>query len=337
MDFTILILLTNLQGIFSISSVSEVPVGKGQTLIIPCHYNAAYRHEKKIFYGYYYYGSYVYYWDWRVIVDSGHLSQSDRVTMSDDPEQTVFTVTMRNVAESDEGSYQFNIEGSSRDEYKNVYISVKDSPALYVPSQAETGYVDGSVTINCYYKTDAWKKWCRIDGACADWNYIDGMRVDMSTDADKGVFKVIMTRLQLKHTGWYYCSVGDQQMPVHITVIQKTTTQRTQQPAINTTTTRTTSTVDFSSTSTTDETHTQNGFSLTLPLRLLWLLLLVVIYGALTLIRRKKRRRAADPDEAVSERKSSAALQNSQEDPEVTDSMIAMTPSENAADDPHVS
>ncbi|XP_062377327.1 uncharacterized protein LOC134066126 [Sardina pilchardus] len=339
MDFIILILLTTLQGILSISSVSKVTVRKGQTIIIPCHYDAAYRYKKKIFYGYY--GDYWDYWgDWHVIVDSGRLPQSDRVSMSNYPAQTVFTVTMRSVTESDEGLYQFNIEGSWQYEYKDVYISVKDSPALYVPSQAETGYVDGSITINCYYSNKyGVKKWCRIDGRCI-WGsgYIDGMRVYMSTDADSRVFKVIMTRLQLKHTGWYYCSVGDLQMPVHIIVRQKTTTQRTitQQPAINTTTTRTTSTVDdLSSTSTTNKTHTQNGFSLTLLLGMLGLLMLVVICGALTLLRLKKHRCAAGPGEAVFERKSSAVMQNSQEDPEVTYSMIAMTNPKNAADDTH--
>ncbi|XP_062377852.1 uncharacterized protein LOC134066508 [Sardina pilchardus] len=295
-------------GISSISSVSKVSVGKGQTLIIPYYYGAAYRNYNIVFYGYY------------------HL----RMT------------------KSDARWYRCEIKDNWQNKYKDVDISVEDSPALYVHSQDETGYEDGSVTINCYYKTNGWKKWCRIDGICADWSYryIDGERVDMSTDADKGVFTVIMTHLQLKHTGWYYCSVGDLQMPVHITVQQKTTTQRTitQQPAINTTTTRATSTVDdLSSTSTTNETHTQNidyvgvfhsGFSLTLLLGLLGLMLLVVICGALTLLSLKKHRRAAGPDvDAVFERKSSAALQNSQEDPDVTYSMITMT--KNAADDTH--
>ncbi|XP_062377618.1 uncharacterized protein LOC134066329 [Sardina pilchardus] len=280
--------------------------------------------------------------DWRVIVNSRHWPQLQKVTMSDYPDQTIFTVTMRNVTERDEGSYQFNIEGSWWYENKYVYISVQDSPTLYVHNQVETGYVGGSVTINCYYKIDGWKKWCRIGGRCAYWSYgyIDGMGVSMSADVDNGVFKVIMRGLQLKHTGWYYCSVGDLQMPVRITVKQKqkTTTQRTitQQPAINTTTIRTTSTVvDLSSISTSNKTHTQNGLSLTLLLGLLGLLLLVVICGGLTLIRLKKRRRATGPDEAVFERKGSAALQNSQEDPEVTYSMIAMTNSKNAADDSH--
>ncbi|XP_048121863.1 uncharacterized protein LOC125309178 isoform X1 [Alosa alosa] len=329
-------------GINSISTVKKVTVRKGETIIIPCHYREAYRSNNKIFYGY---------WDrWHFIVNSKYMSRLERVSISDDPDQTVFTVTMKNMGATDEGLYQCDIENNSYgNEYQNVYILVEDFPTLYVHSQVETGYVDGGVTINCYYSNYGVRKWCRIDGRCVyqSYRYSDGMRVDTSTDANKGVFKVIMRGLQLKHTGWYYCSVGDLQMPVHITVKQNTYTQRTitQQPAIKTTIIRTTITGidkfnltkvdDLSSTSTTNKTNTPNGFSLTLLLGLLGLLLLVVICGTLTLIRLKKRRRDAGPDEAFSQRKTTATLQNSQEDTEVTYSMIAMTPSKNAADDTH--
>lgn len=57
------------------------------------------------------------------------------------------------------------------------------------------------------------------------------------------VLRVTLKGLRMRHTGWYYCSVGDLQMPVYISVEQRITTEKTATlPAISTTTIKTTST-----------------------------------------------------------------------------------------------
>ncbi|XP_031440291.1 uncharacterized protein LOC105889245 [Clupea harengus] len=247
MDFSIFILLTSFQGINSISTVDKVTVRKGESFILPCQYKAEYIYNKKILrrkQG-----------GWRVIVDS--KSSSDRFSMSDDPDQRVFTVKITNMRKADEGLYRCEIEPRSMDEYKNVYISVTGSPRLYVHSQSVTGYMDESITIKCYYKLKIRRKnWCNIDDRC-NARSLDGMSVevrhddyedgddddDEDEDARRGVLRVTLGGLQMRHTGWYYCSVGKLQMPVHLTVGQRATTQKTTtQPANNTTTTRTTTT-----------------------------------------------------------------------------------------------
>ncbi|KAL2085728.1 hypothetical protein ACEWY4_019048 [Coilia grayii] len=220
MNYILLVLLTGFQGIDSITSVKWVEVGVGQTLTIPCHYDARYSSCNEVFARFL--------WNyWRTIVDSTSYSL---FLMSDDPTQRLFTVTMKNMKQTDTGWYRCGCEGSV---YHGVYISVTDSPRLYVGSQYVTGHVGGSVDIYCNYnRVYGEKKWCRIDGHCAggNYNYISGLSVEMSGSDSYvriGVLNVTLRHLQESNTGWYYCSVGDLQVSVHITVTQNTTTQET--------------------------------------------------------------------------------------------------------------
>ncbi|XP_063063588.1 uncharacterized protein LOC134456085 [Engraulis encrasicolus] len=282
MNCILLILLVGFQGIDSITTVKRVEVKEGQTLIIPCLYEAEQKGYTKLF------AHYGYSPHWPIVVDTNGNASSDRFSISDDPIQNVFTVTMQNMKRTDTGRYRCGYEGHVYPEAE-VYISV-------------TGMWGGSVVINCNYNRGylQLKKWCRIGGKCAGSNYNDirGLSVELSGsgyDASTGVLKVTLKDLQESHSGWYYCSVGDLQMPVHVTVIQNTTTLETStMPSINTF--ETAYTVDaVPSTSSANQTHPQTASNLPHLLRPLGLLLLVIICGSVTLAIRLRKRKHTGP------------------------------------------
>ncbi|KAG5268395.1 hypothetical protein AALO_G00212110 [Alosa alosa] len=74
--------------------------------------------------------------------------------------------------------------------------------------------------------------WCRIDGSCVKAGEVDGMSVETADAA--AVFKVTLRNLQEKNSGWYWCSVGTFQMPVHITVSKRTILPTTITPTLQT-------------------------------------------------------------------------------------------------------
>ncbi len=105
---------------------------------------------------------------------------------------------------------------------------------LYVQDQMLAGFEAGSVTISCHYhlprKTDI--KWCKLAGKCVSEprGLLDGASVEIMNK--NGVVTVSMNRLKKENTGWYWCSVRDLHMPVHITVStrEETTPTRTRTP-----------------------------------------------------------------------------------------------------------
>lgn len=101
----------------------------------------------------------------------------------------------------------------------SVYPSA--TPELYVDDQMISGYEGSHVMISCYHKTKKPKAWCKIGGACVNTaGNMSGASVQLrSTNSG---FSVTMSELTMDNTGWYWCSAGDQQMPVHITVQSST-------------------------------------------------------------------------------------------------------------------
>lgn len=100
---------------------------------------------------------------------------------------------------------------------------------LYVEDQMLTGFEAGSVTITCHYHLPKkfGIKWCKLGGKCVEeaCGTLDGASVEIRND--HGLVIVSMSGLKMENTGWYWCSVRELQMPVHITVsarIETTTT-----------------------------------------------------------------------------------------------------------------
>lgn len=91
------------------------------------------------------------------------------------------------------------------------------TPELYVHDQMVTGYEGSHVVIFCHHPTKQPKAWCKIGGACVSTTgNTSGTSVQLSSM--DGGFRVTMSKLTTDNTGWYWCSAGDEQMPVHVTV-----------------------------------------------------------------------------------------------------------------------
>uniref|UniRef100_A0A4W5RJK0 Immunoglobulin domain-containing protein n=1 Tax=Hucho hucho TaxID=62062 RepID=A0A4W5RJK0_9TELE len=108
-----------------------------------------------------------------------------------------------------------------------LYLSV--TPVL---SNEVTGVEGGSVTVRCYYSNAGDMKWCRMggDGVSGYSGTLHGTSVTLKRTSDSNnrkVLTVTMSGLKMENTDWYWCRVGELEMPVHITVSQQTATQRT--------------------------------------------------------------------------------------------------------------
>uniref|UniRef100_A0A8C7UQY4 Ig-like domain-containing protein n=1 Tax=Oncorhynchus mykiss TaxID=8022 RepID=A0A8C7UQY4_ONCMY len=106
------------------------------------------------------------------------------------------------------------------------------TPELYVDQQEVTVVEGESVTVRCYYSNSGDMKWCKMGGDCVSGNSgtLNGTSVTLNQTSDannRKVLTVTMSGLKIENTDWYWCRVGELEMPVHITVSQQTATQRT--------------------------------------------------------------------------------------------------------------
>uniref|UniRef100_A0A4W4H9M8 Ig-like domain-containing protein n=1 Tax=Electrophorus electricus TaxID=8005 RepID=A0A4W4H9M8_ELEEL len=150
-----------------------------------------------------------------------------KVTVTDNPAQTLFTVTVRDLQERNTGAYWCAVEISGifqPDVKTQLYITVKSAPAVSVTKSRVSGEEGSSVSVQCLYsaayKKEA-KKWCRsIDWTCytvGRTNTSQNSAVQISDDG-KGTFTVLMTGLKKTDAGWYWCSTGGLEVPVHFDV-----------------------------------------------------------------------------------------------------------------------
>nr|XP_023659791.1 transmembrane domain-containing protein TMIGD3-like isoform X2 [Paramormyrops kingsleyae] len=216
------LLIAGLTGADSVSTVSRVSAWRGGSVTIPCFYGDRYKTHVK-------------YWcrgDYRdactPIVHSDS-PQEGKVSIRDDPDQRVFTLTINNLTAGDSGYYSCGVKISvDSDAGASLYLSVTNgSPELSVDKQEVTGVEGDSVSVQCRYRnSDSLKLWCKIRGSCTSERSgsLDGRPVLIRDDTVNRVFSVTMRALERKDTGWYWCAAGYHQIPVHITVSQTTTT-----------------------------------------------------------------------------------------------------------------
>ncbi|XP_072133899.1 polymeric immunoglobulin receptor-like [Mobula birostris] len=119
----------------------------GRAITIDCHYEVMYRSHKK-------------YWchGWThqcsVLVETnGQHGRSGRVSITDNPEQRIFTVTMENLHSGDTGWYSCGITTAGVDTRSSVHLQVSDVP-VSVPvirylSAANVSRLGGSVSVSC--------------------------------------------------------------------------------------------------------------------------------------------------------------------------------------------
>ncbi|XP_072563783.1 polymeric immunoglobulin receptor-like [Paramormyrops kingsleyae] len=216
------LLIAGLTGADSVSSVRRVTVQSGGSVTIPYLYEDRHKDHVK-------------YWcrgiDWRSctpIVRTDSPQKKGDVSIRDDPEQRVSTVTMNNLKIEDANYYWCSVMTSGHSDFGDwVELSVTDgSPGLSVDKQEVTGVEGDSVSVQCRYGDRSREmKWCKIRGSCVSGNSgsLDGRPVEIRDDRVNKVLSVTMWGLERKDTGWYWCDDGYQQIPVHITVNETTT------------------------------------------------------------------------------------------------------------------
>ncbi|CAM4587242.1 unnamed protein product [Leuciscus chuanchicus] len=98
------------------------------------------------------------------------------------------------------------------------------TPDVSVKSSSVFGHEGDNVSVQCFYTSgykDKLKQWCRYkDKSCYTEKRTDTSQnssVQISDDG-RSSFTVLMTGLRLRDSGWYFCSAGDLQVPVQLTI-----------------------------------------------------------------------------------------------------------------------
>ncbi|XP_034755066.1 CMRF35-like molecule 1 isoform X2 [Etheostoma cragini] len=211
-----LLFLTGLTGIHSITTVSEVSVKAGSSISIPCLYGVQYtNHVKYLCKGYH--------WHSCSYIVKTNQHNSGRFWISDNKTQSIFTVTIHNLADEDT-DYWCAVEingGADIKEYFHLSVT-RDTSHLYVDQQEITTFNGNNITINCYYINTGEMKWCRLGSSCVTRSSgsIDGTKVTISGGMSRA-FTVTMSGLRTESSSWYWCAKGDLQMPVYVTVRER--------------------------------------------------------------------------------------------------------------------
>ncbi|XP_042353595.1 polymeric immunoglobulin receptor isoform X2 [Plectropomus leopardus] len=213
-----------------ITTEGELSVMEGQPLTVPCHYEPQY-------------ASYVKYWCRGKMKEfCTSLARTDeppsadsakkKVSIFDDQVQLVFTVTMNDLKEGDSGWYMCGVEiGGVWHSDDVAFTNIKVIHGMSVSKSRLTGEEGSSLTVECHYSEryrESEKKWCRS----GDWSSCllidsEGSYEDTSvaiSDDRTRTFTVTLKKLQMRDTGWYWCSAGQQQMAVHVLVTPRPAT-----------------------------------------------------------------------------------------------------------------
>ncbi|XP_059806130.1 CMRF35-like molecule 7 isoform X2 [Hypanus sabinus] len=119
----------------------------GRAITIDCHYEEKYRSHTK----YWCHG-----WTFQcsVLVETkGQHGQSGRVSITDNPEWRIFTVTMKNPHSGDTGWYSCGFTERGIDPKFSVHLQVSEEPVsvplLRYPSPANNSHLRGLVSLSC--------------------------------------------------------------------------------------------------------------------------------------------------------------------------------------------
>ncbi|XP_052390214.1 CMRF35-like molecule 1 isoform X34 [Carassius gibelio] len=276
-------------------SVSRrLTVQTGGSLIIPCHYDRKYTDHKK-------------YWCFHAKSAYNYCSilayaneTKGRVSVIDHPDQSFFTVTMRNLQNEDTGAYWcvVEIEGIfERDESEQLYLTVQSAPDVSVVSSSVSGHEGGDISVQCFYGSgyqNEVKQWCRYkDQRCytvGRTNTSQNSSVQISDDGRRS-FTVLMTGLRLTDSGWYYCSAGDLQAPVQLNVFEALTTEGSERNRDATALSSTTPvSVNTDQTVSSEEQQNEHYLYLELLIPAVVLLMVIVIVESAVKLRKKHNR-----------------------------------------------
>ncbi|KAK3534431.1 hypothetical protein QTP86_015220, partial [Hemibagrus guttatus] len=209
--------------ILSISTVGSQTLMKlslqtGAMVTIPCRYDRGYINHKK-------YWCYNHHSTFSSCIIQAYSNETNgKVTVTDNPAESFFTVTMKDVQTENTGWYWCAVEISGLDVKEDLHITVKSEPDLSVRESRVRGEKGGNVTVQCLYSApyqNTQKQWCRFkDGQCMSVGGTETSQNSAVTVSDDGnsSFSVMMSGLKKSDADWYWCSAGDLQVPVHINV-----------------------------------------------------------------------------------------------------------------------
>uniref|UniRef100_A0A8C8GXK0 Ig-like domain-containing protein n=1 Tax=Oncorhynchus tshawytscha TaxID=74940 RepID=A0A8C8GXK0_ONCTS len=199
---------------------SQVTLYRGQSLSALCPYDQRYKEDVK-------------YWcrmkgelDCTTIVRTDFPLRRGDVSITDDPSQHVFTVTMQNLQIQDTGEYVCTVDNGRN----NGSISVTDCfPDVSVRSNMVSGKEGNSTTAECLHSDimdDSEKMWWNGKPAgnwssclTAEGERVSQDRMDLIINTWSRTFTVTMRHLEMNDNDWYWCIAGDKQIPVYISVL----------------------------------------------------------------------------------------------------------------------
>ncbi|XP_048020290.1 polymeric immunoglobulin receptor-like [Megalobrama amblycephala] len=183
--------------------------------IIPCVYDKQHKENRK----YLCEGTH-----WVTCRILAYANETGQYPITDYPDQNIFTVRWDRLKTSyywcavEIGGY------STLDAGYYLYLKVQSDPDVSVVSSSVSGHEGGDVSLQCFYTSgyqNKLKQWCRYkDERCYTVGRTDTSQYSSVHISDDGrrSFTVLMTGLRLSDSGWFFCSVGDLQVPVQLFV-----------------------------------------------------------------------------------------------------------------------
>ncbi|XP_052405034.1 polymeric immunoglobulin receptor-like [Carassius gibelio] len=192
-------------------------IKKGGSVTIPCLYDKKYTQQKK-------------YWFAGIDYSSKYTNTTENdLSVIDHPDQSLFTVTMRRLQNKHTGPYYCVVDNQGQPTVTyELYIKVQSAPGVSVVNSSVSGHEGGNISVQCLYSSgykNETKQWCKYtDQSCYTMGKTDTSQnssVQISDDDEKRSFTVLITGLRLTDFGWYWCSVGNLQVSVQLTVTKQ--------------------------------------------------------------------------------------------------------------------
>ncbi|XP_056325734.1 polymeric immunoglobulin receptor-like, partial [Danio aesculapii] len=198
-------------------SSCTITVQPGGSVTIPCYYDEKYTPQKK-------------YWNSGTDQSSTFTNTTEEnLSIIDHPDQSLFTVIMKNLQEKHTGRYYCVVETGEDPSIKDIYepyLQVQAAPDMSVMSSSVSAHEGSNVSVQCFYSSEyqnKLKRWCRYkDKSCFTEEKTDisqNSSVQIS-DVGESSFIVLMTGLRHSDSGWYFCSAGERIIPVQLTVTE---------------------------------------------------------------------------------------------------------------------
>uniref|UniRef100_A0A8C9RZ12 Immunoglobulin domain-containing protein n=1 Tax=Scleropages formosus TaxID=113540 RepID=A0A8C9RZ12_SCLFO len=210
--FLILLIYTSVADHCCLRTFQKLTAKSGTSITIPCFYDQKYKRNVK-------------YWckgerqeSCTTMIRTDYVRKEGQVSITDDPKQLVFTVTMKNLERKDSDWYWCGVKtgGGAADKLAYLYLKVtRGAQRVRTKSwiSAERG---ASVTIPCHYDLkykNHVKYWCKGEtwAFCSTMVRTDSPQkkgdVSITDNPNLLVFIVIMRNLQEKDSDTYWCAV----------------------------------------------------------------------------------------------------------------------------------